>query len=99
MWKLLKASAENEDVDVLPWYLGVKLSGQDVKTSVIIGRSVPIAATPHSTIQAIVEEKTEVEDSDHDWKCEKIVPSATGDLNIGENVGYYIFSEGKDGRG
>ena len=46
-----------------------------------------------------MEENTEVEAADHDWKCEKIVSSVKGDFNIGENVGSYIFRGDKDRRG
>ena len=46
-----------------------------------------------------MEDYTEVESDDHDWKCEKIVSSVTGDLNIGANVVDSIFSDGKDGHG
>jgi hypothetical protein len=35
----------------------------------------------------------------HDWSCEKIVPSVTGEFNIGESVGDSLFSGGVDGRG
>ena len=68
-----------EDIYVLLWYIGVNFTGQDNKTSVPVSRSVPIAATLHITVQDIVENKIEVESADHDWKCENIVLSVTGD--------------------
>ena len=61
LWKLLKAAANNEYVGDLPWYIGVKFTGQDDNTSVPVSNSVSIAAISHSNVQAILEEKAEVE--------------------------------------
>ena len=66
MRKLLKVADGNEDVGVFLWYLGVKLTIQDDKTSVPIVCSVHISGISHSIV---------------------------------DNVGNYIFSDGKDGCG
>ena len=55
MRKLIEAASNNEDVDVLPWYLGVKFTVQYDNTSLPIGRSVPISETSHGSVQVILE--------------------------------------------
>ena len=101
-WKLrslLEDAASTKDNDVLPWNVALKFTGQDDKTGIPVGRSVPVSATQHNTLRAIVSENTRVLAADHDWKSEKIVPSVTSEFNIGESVGDSLFSGGVDGKG
>eukprot|EP00957_Ditylum_brightwellii_P122186 9317565-Ditylum_brightwellii.AAC.1 len=57
-----------------------------------------LAATAHSQKKSIVNPSTIISSGNHNWGCDKIIPSGTGEFNIGENVGDSLFSNGADGR-
>eukprot|EP00957_Ditylum_brightwellii_P151378 11527203-Ditylum_brightwellii.AAC.1 len=83
---------------MLPWYLGFKALGQDDKNSIRIDRSVPLATTDHNHTKSIVNPNVLLESGDHNWACDKIILSGTGEFNIGENASDSLFSGGVNGR-
>ena len=73
--------------------------GQDDKTSIPVGRTVPIAATSRQSVRAIVPMDKEVRAADHDWRAEKIVPSVTHRMNLTKTAGDLLFGGGESGNG
>ena len=73
--------------------------GQDDKTGIPVGRTLPIASTSRQRARGIVPEGTNVVAADHDFSCEKLTPSVTLRMNLTETPGESLFSGGKDGNG
>lgn len=53
----------------------------DDKTSVPVGRKVPIASVQNQSIRACVLLGASIEAADHSWCCEKLVPSVIQVMN------------------
>ncbi len=76
------------------WKIGV-----DNKTSVPVGRKVPIASVQNQSIRARVLPGASIEAADHSWCCEKLVPSVIQVMNNSPDPGDSLFSGGSKGNG
>ena len=101
----IRKQLEKEEMDVdspisLSWDYYVEWLGLDDKCGIPVALpDCPVAATAHSTVQAILPEDSECIAADHDYSKFKITPSVSLSMNIGEEPGDSLFSGGVDGNG
>ena len=69
------------------------------KTSIPIGRKVPISATQKQSIRVAVPIGTALAAGDHDWHCQRLVPSVLQLMNRSPDPGDSLFSGGINDNG
>ena len=93
---------EKDGVDIqtlLPHSDEIVYLGQDDKSSVPVGRSVPLTAVENKFSRGIVGQYQRVVAADHNWHAEKIVPSIKNRMNITETAVKLLYSGGPNGLG
>lgn len=76
------------------WKIGV-----DDKTSIPVGRYVPVASVQKQSSRAPMLPGIELLATDHDWCCEKLIPSVIQLMNNSADPGELLFSGGPNGNG
>ena len=86
----LEMAEDKYGVDIqplLPHSEVIVYLGQDNKSSVPLGRSIPLDDVGNKSARVIVGQDQRVVASDHYWHAEIMVPSVTNRMNITETSG------------
>lgn len=74
-------------------------AGADDKTTINVGKDIPLEATKRQSNCAIVNPGASVQAGDHDFTCSRLVPSVIHKFNLSKYPGDSLYSGGPDGTG